>query len=426
MRGLSVFLVFVAGPMVAQTRGDSSLSGTVRDKSGALVAGARVILTEISKGLAHETMSDASGMFSFPLLTPEVYSLRVEKLGFSTGEMNNLEIQVSQQAYVEIQLHVGEVHTSITVSPPNRAELDSESNTIGSTIDSTSVRELPLNGRNFLQLSKLSADTVDISPASNYFTSNVGPPDRTIVVPGTLPGGVSYSLNGINITGSRDGELAISPSVAAIDQFRIQQNFLMPDQGTSPGNVNVVTRSGSNQFHGELFEFIRNSHLDARSFFSVAAEDLHRNQFGGAVGGPVWKDRLWFHAFYEGLREISSSSTFGYSPTKEMFEGNFAALGHLIYNPLTFDPTTGTREPFPDNIIPASQVNLVAKNLLRYYLPGSQLSQVPSNVQGNPRRTIDDDQGGLRLDAKLNAQNQFFSQFFKQNTPTDRALPFPA
>ena len=129
----------------------------------------------------------------------------------------------------------------------------------------------------------------------------------------------------------------------------------MPDHGVYPAVVNVVTKSGTNQFHGEAFEFLRNGNLDARSFFSPGPEDLKRNQFGGAAGGPLWKDRAWFHVFYEGLREISAFSTAGYRPTQQMFGGNLAGTGHVIFDPLTYDPASGTRQPFPNNVIPPNQ-----------------------------------------------------------------------
>ena len=253
----------------------------------------------------------------------------------------------------------------------------------------------------------------------------MGPPERTIVLPGTLPNSVSYSLNGINITGSRDGELALSPSVAAVDQFKVQQSFLMPDQGVHPAVVNIVTKSGSNQFHGEAFEFLRNRSLDARSFFATGREDLKRNQFGFALGGPIRKDRIWFHGFYEGLRELRAFSTAGYSPTADMFKGDFAATGRIIYDPATFDPSSGIRQPFPGNVIPSSRINRVAQNLLPYYLPGSSLSSTPTNIRGNPRNTLNDDQWGVRLDAALNPSHQLFGQFFRQNTPTDRPGLYP-
>ena len=406
-------------PALAQTmRSLGSVNGIIRDESKAVIGGANVILTEESKGLVRKSESDSDGRFLFLSTIAGSYSLRVEKQGFNSGRMTGLRIEVGEQASVEITLRVGEVRTTTTVTTPTSTELDAASNTIGSTVDSSQVHELPLNGRNFLQLAKLSAGTVDISPSSTLFSGNVGPPDRTIVLPGTLPNSVSYSLNGVDITGSRDGELALSPSPAGVEQFTVQHSFLMPDQGAYPAVVNIVTKGGTNQFHGEAFEFLRNGNLDARSFFSPGPEDLKRNQFGVAAGGPLRKGRVWFQGFYEGLREISAFSRSGYSPTQQMFNGNFAWTGHIIYNPATYDPSSGVRQPFPDNVIPPSQINRVAKNLLKYYLPGS--ASRPSNIQGNPRNTLNDDQGGLRLDAALNARHQLFTQIFKQSSPSDQ------
>jgi len=425
LRLVALVMAAVVPALAQTTLSVGSVGGTIRDESKAVIADAKVILTEESKGLVRESESDSAGRFLFPSTIAGSYSLRIEKQGFNAGRMMGLKIEVGEQASVEITLHVGEVRSTITVTTPTATELGAESNTIGSTMDSRQVRELPLNGRTFLQLAKLSAGTVDISPASTLFSANVGPPDRMIVLPGTLPNSVSYSLNGVDITGSRDGELALSPSPAGVDQFTVQHSFLMPDQGAYPAVVNIVTRSGSNQFHGEAFEFLRNGNLDARSFFSPGPEDLKRNQFGVAIGGPLWKDRAWYHVFYEGLREISAFSSAGYSPTQEMFEGKFAGTGHIIYNPATYDPSSGTRQPFPDNVIPPSQINPVAKNLLNYYLPGSSLASRPSNIYGNPRNVQDDDQGGLRLDAAVSARQQLSGQIFRQNSPTDKSALYP-
>jgi hypothetical protein len=147
---------------------------------------------------------------------------------------------------------------------------------IGGVVDSGRVRDLPLNGRNFLQLWLLTGGAADISPANDNFAASIGHPARAIILPGTLPYSVSYFLNGIPIRGSRDGELALNLSIAAVDQFKIQESFLMPDQGPNAAAVNVVTKSGSNQFHGEVFEFLRNGSLDARSLHP--AGDVTRAQ----------------------------------------------------------------------------------------------------------------------------------------------------
>ncbi len=154
----------------------------------------------------------------------------------------------------------------------------------------------------------------------------------------------------------------------------------------------------------KLSNFCGTESLDARSFFASSREDLKRNQFGFALGGPIRKDRIWFHGFYEGLRELRAFSTAGYSPTADMFKGDFAATGRIIYDPATFDPSSGIRQPFPGNAIPSSRVNRVAQNLLPYYLPGSSLSSTPTNIRGNPRNTLNDDQWGVRLDAAVHTQ----------------------
>jgi hypothetical protein len=150
-----------------------------------------------------------------------------------------------------------------------------------------------------------------------------------------------------------------------------------------------------------------------------------QNQFGLATGGPLWKNRLWIHGFYEGLRQISAFSSAGYGPTKEMFESDFAATTHIIYDPATYEPSAGTREPFPRNAVPASRINQVSRNLLKYYLPGSSLSRIPSNFYTTPRNTLSDDQGGLRLDAGVSERQQVFAQVFRQNSPAANPGLYP-
>jgi hypothetical protein len=425
MRGIAATLLLVC-PLGAQTTlGVGTLRGTVLDPSQQRVVGAKIDLIETSKGLARRSESGRDGSFLFLSVLTGVYSVRVEMAGFRSERMDGLRIEVGQEASINIQLQVGEIHTSVTVASPTATELNAQSNAIGSLVDSADVRELPLNGRNFLELALLSGGTNEVSAFSDVFTSNVGPPGRLVVLPGTFPYSGGYSLNGFNIRGSRDGELALNPSIAAIDQFKVQASFLMPEEGSGSAIVNIVTKSGSNQFHGEIFEFFRNQVLDARSFFAPTKEDLKRNQFGGAIGGPLRKDRVWFHAFCERLRELTAFSAAGYSPTEEMFEGNFAAAGHTIYDPRTFDPASGARQPFPDNVIPPSRINQVAGNLLKYYLPGTSLASRPSNFYQNPRDTLNDDQGGLRLDAAVSPRSQLFGQFFMQNAPSDQPGLFP-
>ena len=424
-RGIALLLVGFNLVIAQSSLGVGALRVTVQDASESVVVGAAVTLTETSKGWVRTSESDGDGSFLFASVIAGVYSIRVDMPGFNIEQIADLRIEVGQQAAVTIRLNPAGIGTSITVLAPTAMELNAQSNTIGSLVDSERVRELPLNGRNFLQLALLSGGANEVSPVSDVFSSNVGPPGRLVVLPGTFPYSVGYSLNGFNIRASRDGELALSPSVAAIDQFKIQASFLMPDQGTSSAVVNIVTKSGSNQYHGELFEFFRNRVLDSRSFFAPVREDLKRNQFGGALGGPLRKDRIWFHAFYEQLRELTAFSAAGYSPTAEMFGGDFTATGRVIYDPGSYRPESGTRQPFPNLTIPANRINPVASNLLTYYRPGTNLSSRPSNVFGNPRKTLDDQQWGGRVDVALGSQAQLFGQFFRQSSPSNQPGLFP-
>lgn len=386
---------------------------------------AKISLTDNSKSVNREASSDSSGLFLFPSIGAGTYTVRVEKAGFSTWLLNDLTVEIGQRAVVDVSLRVGQVRTSIAVSAAGAAILNTDSNVIGTVIDSAQVTELPLNGRNFLQLGLLAGGSEDVSPASTAFSANIGSPGRTIVLPGTTPYSVGYFLDGVPIRGSRDGELAMNISIAAIDQFKVQESFLMPDQGANAAAVNVATKSGGNRFHGEAFEFFRNGDMDARSFFALSAENLKQNQFGFALGGPVRKDHAWFHGFYEGLRQITGFSAAGYSPTAAMFGGNFAETGLTIYDPAQYSAATGTRQPFPGDMIPASRINPVSTNLLGYYLPGSSLTSRPSNVFGNPQNTLNGDQGGLRVDGQISNRQQIFGEFFLQNSPAVQAGLYP-
>ncbi|MFN0105902.1 MAG: carboxypeptidase regulatory-like domain-containing protein [Bryobacteraceae bacterium] len=420
-------LVFIGWvpPLEAQaTLGAAAVAGTVRDEQKLRVPGARILLTEKLKNLVREAVSDDSGEFLFPSVTAGGYKMEVSKAGFTTTAMDDLHVEIGGRLVLEVSLHLGETRTEIVVSGAATI-LDTETNVVGTVVDSGRIANLPLNGRNFLQLGLLAGGVTETSSFSASFTINVGPPGRVVVLPGSMPSSVNYSLNGIPIRSSRDGELALSPSVAALDQFKVETGFLPPDRGPNAGVVNIVTKSGSNSLHGELFEFFRNRRLDARSFFASAPEDLKRNQFGIAAGGPVLKNKIWFHGFYEGLREATAFSRFGYSPTAAMFAGRFAETERTIYDPATYSPASGTRTPFPDNVIPSGQINPVARRLAEYYLPGSSLSSRPGNVLRSPLNTFDDNQGGLRIDAAISDRQQLFGQLFKQDSPADRQNLYP-
>ena len=376
-----VLLVVGNVPLAAQTTlGAGAVSGYIQDESGALIAGARITLTEVTKGLARRFESSAGGSFLIPSVIAGVYSLRVEKEAFSPQLINGLKIEVGTQAAVAITLRIGGIHTAITVLAPNTIELDAESNMIGTVVYSGQVQQLPLNGRNFLQLALLVGGTKEVTTASDLFSGNVGPPARSVVLPGMLPHAVGYSLNGINVRGSQGRRARAQP--VGSRRRPIQGPVELPDAG--PGTASRRRKHRHQEWEQPSFmakpiEFLRNRILDARSFFAHAREDLKRNQFGMALGGPIRKDRVWFHGFYEGLREITAFSAAGYSPTADMFAGDFAATGRIIYDPASYRSDSGTRQPFPASIvIPRAASTRWRRISCQYYLPGSSLASRPS------------------------------------------------
>lgn len=398
------------------TLGNAAVNGTVTDNTGAVVPGAKVLLTDTARGLVREVESNAAGRFVYPTITAGAYTLRVSKEGFDTYEVTGLNVEVGQFATVNVELRVGQVSTVMTVSGERTVLLETESNTIGTVVDSSRVEALPLNGRNFLQLALLSAGTNEATGRANT-SDQTGHPGRAVVVAGNMGGATGYLVNGIAVRGGRLGELAVNLSVADIDQFKIQQSFFMPDQGPNPGLVNVTTKGGTNAFHGEAFWFVRNREFDARNYYAQTPEDLKRNQYGFAAGGPIRKDKLWIHGNFEGLREITGFAAGAYTATQAMFGGNFQEVPETIFDPLTFNADTGLRQPFPGQTIPAGRINAVSQKLLGYYLPGSSVLRRPQNLFGNPRNTLDDDQYGIRTDYAISERQQLFGQWIWQDSP---------
>ncbi|MGH9660077.1 MAG: carboxypeptidase regulatory-like domain-containing protein, partial [Bryobacteraceae bacterium] len=422
---LALLLAASAAASAQTTLGGAALSGTVTDPTSAAVAGARAVLTDVARGLVREAEANDAGRFVFPSIPAGLYRLRVSKDGFETYELTGLNLDVGQLAAVNVELKVGAVTTVMTVSGERQLLTETESNTIGTVVDSARVDALPLNGRNFLQLAMMSAGSNEATGRADV-AGQTGHPGRSVIIAGNMGGSTGYLVNGIAVRGGRLGELSLNLSIGDIDQFKVQQSFFMPDQGPNPGLVNVTTKGGGNDFHGQAFWFVRNKQFDAHNFFAPSAEDLKRNQYGFFAGGPLVKDRMWFHGHFEGLREITAFSSRAYAATQPMFGGDLREVAEQLFDPLTFSAETGRRQPFAGQTIPSSRINPVSRRLLDYYLPGSSLSQRPQNLFRNPRNTLDDDQVSVRFDQAIGARQVLFAQFIWQDSPavTGAIMPF--
>lgn len=419
-----ILLVAPASLFAQAISGSATVGGTVTDDTGAVISRAAVSLVDVARGLKRETLTNNVGRYLFPNVPAGAYTLRVTQDGFDAYEITRLNVEVGQLATLDVELKVGQVSTVVTVSGEQRILLETESNTIGTVVDSARVDALPLNGRNFLQLALLAAGSNEPVGRSDV-AGQTGLPGRAVSIAGNMGAATGYLINGIAVRGERLGELAVNLSVADIDQFKVQQSFFMPDQGPNPGLVNVTTRGGGNTVHGQVFHFLRNTRLDARNFFAPDAEELKRNQFGFAVGGPIQRDRMWFHIHYEGMRDITAFSARAYAPTQSMFGGNFQQVPEIIHDPLTFSESTGPRLPFPNQVIPDDRINPVSRALLNYYIAGSSLELRPQNVFANPRNTLNDDQWSVRLDRAISDHQNIFGQFVHQNAPAVHPGIFP-
>ena len=406
---------------------NSSIQGTVQDSSGAILPGTQVTLTNTGTGVLLKSMSDAAGNYSFPSVRPGVYSLEFVKPSFAKYTIAHFDVIVGQHATENATLGVASAAQTVTVNAQGLANLlQPESNDLGNVIAPQSVSQLPLNGRNYLQLGLLSGATQSNSGAAAGAVGQTGHPGMSINIAGNEPDFTMYLVNGIQTFGSRSGNTSLNLSVGAIDQFEVHYGFFMPDLGPNPGIVDVITKSGSNKFHGEAYEYVRNNQMEARNYFSsVAPGPYHQNQFGADLGGPILRSKLFFFGNYEGYRQVQSAFVGAYTPTAAMFNGDFSGLSTPVYNPFSVDPSTGQRQPFAGNVIPSSMINPVSQKLLKYYLPGSSLGQKPNNVGGTPRTTLDSDQVTSRFDGNFNERNQIFGQFSWLNSPQSAPGLFP-
>jgi len=409
---------------------NSSVGGTVEDPSGAVVPDAEVLLTNVGTGAQTTVRTNEAGRYLFPSVPAGSYMLQVAKEGFKTHFISDFKVAVAHEVTYNIVLELGSMTESVVVEAHGlRPMLETTSNELGTLIEPTSVQQLPLNGRNFLQLGLLSGATQDSGTReSDFLSAQTGHADRAITIAGHQQDMTSYLINGLAIGGSRLGQASMNLSVAAIDQFKVRHGFFLPGLGADPGVVDVVSKSGTNAFHGEIFEYVRNNVFDARNFFDPLPRPgpFRRNQFGGAAGGRIVRDRLFFFAHYEGLRQVRSATARAFAPSARMFAGDFSEiLPTQIYDPLTYDPATGERQAFPGNVIPPERINPVAKKLMNYYRPGSSFADRPLNLSGNPRAISNSDQLGIRLDAALGPRDVLFGQYIYENSPAVSQGLFP-
>jgi outer membrane receptor protein involved in Fe transport len=364
---LVLTLAFLFNSIICRAQSTTSqIDGTVTDSSGAVVIGANIKLSNTATGIVYSTTSENLGMYHLTNLPPGSYTMEVTKTGFATQKLRAFKLVVDQQFHQDIALGVGETTQTVSVAAAALL-LDTESSDHAQLIESQTIANMPLNGRDYLQLAQLSSGVAPVvpgmqSPATGWSAQGT----VAIVMGGLREDDNSYLYDGVETRNAWYGAAGLLPDPDMIQEFNVENSGSSAQFGVGGAFVNVVTKSGSNQFHGNAYEFIRNNDFDARNYFDQGAPPpFHQNQFGASAGGPIKRNKMFFFANYEGFRQIQPSDDFNLVPTSQQIAGNFSANPNQLYNPYVLDPTTPTGYAvLPGNIVPTSFMNPIGQKIL--------------------------------------------------------------
>jgi len=329
--------VFSLCPLL-YSQANGSLSGTVADKAGAVISGANVKITSQETGLTRDTKTDGSGHYLVPLLPVAHYTIRVESKGFQTTEQKDIRLQVDEQREIDFTLNPASVSSTVEVSATEVA-VETTNPTLGQVITSEEVADLPLNGRDFVQLATLTPGTTQQTSPNSFFTqassSEVAARGAfSLSVGGSREQSTSWLLDNNDNSELTSGGISILPTIDSIQEFKVLTYNYSAEYGTRAGpTVLVTTKSGTNRWHGALYEYLRNTDFDAKSYFAAFKEQFNLNQFGGSLGGPIQKDKTFFFANYEAKRQRHGIPFTGLVPTAAM-----AGLANPNYADYTLDP----------------------------------------------------------------------------------------
>jgi hypothetical protein len=420
-----LILLFTTAAWAAIT---GSISGVVTDSSGAVLAGAKVVATATSTNAQFTAVTDSKGLFSFPTLQVDLYNISVSQQGFSNYQQEGIKIDANSAIRIEISLQIGAVSSIVQVKS-DALRVETESTQMGVVIEGTKITSMPLNGRSYIDLLALQPG---VSPYNgDSTTSGVGATtlsgdqsNGSQSVNGGRVGSNGFMVNGANAEEGVHNGAAMIPNLDSIAQFRIITNNFNAEYGNySGGQINVVTKSGTNQYHGSVFEFLRNTDLDAKNYFSPSRGVFIQNQFGGTIGGPVMKDKVFWFADYQGTRQIIGQTQNYPVPSGADRTGNLAdqtgaltgtvngnywagELSTKLGYPVTsgepyYTPgcTSSAQCVFPNAVIPTSAMSPVALNTLQYIpVANGAATSGPTYSTSAYNSTLKDDKGSFRID----------------------------
>jgi outer membrane receptor protein involved in Fe transport len=393
---------------------DTAILGTIADASGGLIVDASVTVTQSTTGIARSVKTNSAGNYEVRYLIPGSYSIEVQAPGFLTERRPAVDLQIGQQAKVDFSLQVGTVQQTVEVHS-TQPLLQTENASLAGVVGQERIENLPLNGRKFDDLALLTPG-VRVGDPDLHTSSTTG---STIAGNGGRIVWGQVNVDGATMVNNRHAYVNIYPSVDAVQEFKVQTGNYSAEYGGNAGtNVNIQIKSGSNQFHGDLFEFFRNQDLDARNFFRPAPlpkNILKQNQFGATLGGPIAHDKTFFFASYEGIRSIQESPGTAVVLTPSQRNG--------IFTSTVTDPLTGL--PFANNQIPASRINPVSQSLINRYTPLPNASG-STNYAGASLGDLTVHQGIARVDHYFGPKDSLFVHYIgaNRNFPDQDLNPF--
>jgi hypothetical protein len=429
-------MLVAALPVFGQTYGE--ITGTVTDPSGAIIGAAAVTVTNVATNQVRTVQTNEAGNYTVPFLVPGTYTVKSESTGFKTATRTNLVLQVGDVARIDFQMEVGEVAESIEVSAAS-ALLQTESTAVGTVIDNQRIVELPINGRNFLNLVRLSPNVSAEQGAGGQANDRQGGEraNQPISIAGQRMQYNRYTLDGVENTDVNFNTFVIRPSIDALQEFKVQTGVYSAEYGRATAQVNATTKSGTNELHGTAFYFLRNSALDAAEWNVTGRKNpFRRNQYGFTVGGKLIPDRLFFLSNFEAYKDRLTREGRARVAPARMRGGDFGGQGRKIYDPLTrtFDTNAQgqlkalSAQQFANNVVPQNRIHPSATDLLEFYPEATRAGDDTSTPNYVRDLTIPTswEQFTQRIDFTENSNSAWFGRFSWGDEYVGGGQTFPA
>jgi hypothetical protein len=435
---MASFIALVCSLSLNAQQSTGSINGTVRDASGAVVSNATVTLTNVNTSVSRTQTTNGVGLYIFNNILPGSYTLRVDQPGFRSIDRTGIKVEVNQTATFDFALQVGSQTQTVDVRA-SVVQLEASTAELGTVITTKTVNDLPLNGRNFTALLTL---TPGASPANTTQTSFGGEASPIGVYSFPAMNGQGNRSNYFMLDGIDDNEFefstfAVAPTLDDIQEFKVQSHNDEAEYGDVLGGVvNVVTKSGTNQLHGTLWEFLRNSAFDADDPLTFTNTPLHQNQYGLNLGGPVLiphlydgRSKTFFYGSYEAFRVRTAAAAYIFTPTMAERSGDFSALTTQLYNPFTTRPDPAKpgsylRDPFPGNNI-SSEIDPAIVTYANLLWPLPNISSPLGNLIDRTPAALHQNEWNARVDETLNNSNSMWFRYSSMNQPSSSSGGFP-